>query len=174
MISRHYGNPAQIAKTDCRYFINDVQVKEIRRLTEEKWQYVLESAESLANADGAFERSLFIGASLKTLFLRISELTERKEWMPAMSHFWQDEHPNRWLKFTKRPKIAGRLRTPAFSPYLKRYRNFRGLSPLPSPADNSPLVEKIRGQGGMTARHLIRVVQHVFDEPYSECLVALA
>ena len=35
-----YGNPAQIAKSDCRHFIKDAQVKEIRRLTEAQWQYV--------------------------------------------------------------------------------------------------------------------------------------
>src|SRR5690606_390552 len=71
-----YGNPAQIAKTDCRYFIDDVQIKEIRRLTEEQWQFVLKSAEALADQDSAYERSLFVVASLKTLFLRISELSE--------------------------------------------------------------------------------------------------
>jgi site-specific recombinase XerD len=163
-----FGNPAQIAKTDCRYFIDDVQIKEVRRLTEEQWQYVLESAESLADKDQIFERSLFVIASLKTLFLRISELSERKEWVPAMNHFWQDEHANWWLKvYGKGRKLRDVSVPPAFLSYLKRYRNFRGLSPLPSQSDNSPLVEKIRGQGGMTARHLIRVVQQVFDEAYA-------
>lgn len=163
-----YGNPAQIAKGDCRYFIADVQVKEVRRLTEEQWQYVLESAESMANQDGIFERALFIIASLKTLFLRISELSERRDWVPAMNHFWQDEHSNWWLKvYGKGRKLRDVSVPPDFLDYLKRYRKFRGLSPLPSPSDYSPLVEKIRGQGGMTARHLIRVVQQVFDQAYA-------
>ena len=55
-----YGNPAQVAKSDCRYFINDVQVTEVRRLTEEQWQYVLKSAESLANKDGIYERAFLL------------------------------------------------------------------------------------------------------------------
>jgi site-specific recombinase XerD len=162
-----YGNPAQVAKSDCRYFINDVQVTEVRRLTEEQWQYVFASAESLANKDGIYERAFFVVASLKTLFLRISELSERKEWVPAMSHFWQDEHSNWWLKiYGKGRKLRDVSVPPDFLPYLKRYRTYRGLSPLPSSADTSPLVEKVRGQGGMTARHLIRIVQQVFDEAY--------
>jgi site-specific recombinase XerD len=162
-----YGNPAQVAKSDCRYFINDVQVTEVRRLTEDQWQYVFKSAESLADRDGIFERAFFVVASLKTLFLRISELSERKEWVPAMSHFWQDEHSNWWLKiYGKGRKLRDVSVPPAFLPYLKRYRAYRGLSPLPSLADNSPLVEKVRGQGGMTTRHLIRIVQQVFDEAY--------
>lgn len=163
------GNPAQIAKSDCRYFINDVQVKEVRRLSEEQWQYVLASAESLADQDSIFERSLFVIASLKTLFLRISELSERREWIPAMNHFWQDDHGNWWLKvYGKGRKLRDVSVPPAFLPFLKRYRSYRGLSPLPSISDHSPLVEKIRGQGGMTARHLMRLVQQVFDAAYEK------
>lgn len=162
-----YGNPAQVAKTDCRHFIDDVQVKEIRRLTEEQWQYVLESAAAMADRDGTFERALFVVASLKTLFLRVSELSERKDWIPAMNHFWQDEHLNWWLKIFGKGRKLRDVSVPSdFLLYLKRYRRYRGLSPLPSPSDSSPLVEKNRGQGGMTARHLIRVVQQVFDEAY--------
>ena len=56
----------------------------------------------------------------------------------------------------------------SFIPYLKRYREYRGLSPLPSPTDHSCVVEKIRGQGGMTARHLTRLVQEVFDTAYDK------
>ena len=37
---------------------------------------------------------------------------------------------------------------------------------MPSSGDDSPLVEKIRGQGGMTSRHLARLVQSVFDQAY--------
>jgi len=162
-----YGNPAQVAKSDCRYFIEDVQVKEIRRLTDEQWQFVLTAAESMANQDSVYERSLFVIASLKVLFLRISELSERKEWVPAMNHFWQDEHTNWWLKIYGKGRKLRDVSVPEdFLPYLKRYRLYRGLSPLPFSTDYSPLVEKIRGQGGMTARHLIRLVQQVFDEAY--------
>ncbi|HMW72509.1 MAG TPA: tyrosine-type recombinase/integrase [Cellvibrionaceae bacterium] len=39
---------------------------------------------------------------------------------------------------------------------------------MPSPNETHPLVEKIRGQGGMTARHLMRLVQEVFDRSYEQ------
>jgi site-specific recombinase XerD len=162
-----YGNPAQVAKSDCRYFIADSQVKEVRRLTQEQWQYVLTTAESLANHDPTFERSLFVIASLKVLFLRISELSERKYWSPAMKHFWQDEHGNWWLKiFGKGRKLRDVSVPSQFLDYLARYRGYRGLPPLPSSSDNCPLVEKIRGRGGMTARHLTRIVQEIFDAAF--------
>lgn len=161
------GNPAQIAKTDCRYFIADAQVKEVRRLSEAQWQYVMETVHEMAAEDSLYERSLFIVATLKTLFLRISELSERREWSPTMGHFWQDENQNWWLKiFGKGRKLRDVTVPTQFLDYLKRYRSFRGLPPLPYPGEQSPLVEKVRGQGGMTARHLSRLVQDVFDAAY--------
>jgi integrase len=164
-----YGNPAQIAKTDCRYFIADAQVKEVRRLTEEQWQYVLDIALSLTELDHTYERSLFVIASLKTLFLRISELSERKDWSPEMRHFWQDEDNNWWLKIYGKGRKLRDVSVPTqYIDYLRRYRTYRALPALPSSFDTSPLVEKIRGQGGMSARHLTRLVQEVFDKAYAK------
>jgi site-specific recombinase XerD len=162
-----YGNPAQIAKSDCRHFITDAQVKEIRRLTEEQWQYVLDIALALTNQDHTYERSLFVIATLKTLFLRISELSERAEWSPEMRHFWQDQDSNWWLKIYGKGRKLRDVSVPTqYLQYLKRYRRYRALPELPSSYDNAPIVEKIRGQGGMTARHLTRLVQTIFDKAY--------
>ncbi len=162
-----FGNPAQIAKSDCRHFISDVQVKEIRRLSEDQWLYVFQTAEDMANSDSLYERSLFVIASLKTLFLRISELSERNDWSPEMGHFWQDEDHNWWLKiYGKGRKLRDVTVPDGYLKYIKRYRSYRGLTPLPYPGDNASLVEKIRGRGGMTSRHLTRLVQEVFDEAY--------
>lgn len=164
-----YGNPAQIAKTDCRHFIKDSQVKEVRRLTESQWQYVYNVTVALSEEDHLFERSLFIICALKTLFLRISELSERSNWSPVMGHFWEDSDSNWWLKIYGKGRKLRDITVPnSFIPYLKRYRSYRGLSPLPSPGENAPIVEKIRGQGGMTARQLTRIVQEVFDRAYEK------
>ena len=162
-----YGNPAQIAKKDCKHFIKDTQVKEIKRLSGSQWQYLLDTAVDMANQDETYERNLFVIASLKTLFLRISELSERENWSPVMGHFWQDEDENWWLKiFGKGRKLRDTTVPSDFMPFLKRYRLSRGLTGLPTSGDNNVLVEKIRGQGGMTARHLRRLVQDVFDKAF--------
>lgn len=164
-----YGNPAQIAKGDCRHFVRDSQVKEVRRLTEAQWQTVFDVASALAEEDHIYERSLFVICALKTLFLRISELSERTHWSPVMSHFWEDAEGNWWLKvFGKGRKLRDITVPNSFIPYLKRYRAYRGLSPLPSPGENYPIIEKIRGQGGMTARQLTRIVQEVLDKAYEQ------
>jgi site-specific recombinase XerD len=164
-----YGNPAQIAKSDCRYFIKDAQVKEVRRLSESQWQYVFNIACDLANQDIIYERSLFVITALKTLFLRISELSERPNWTPVMSHFWQDSDGNWWLKiFGKGRKLRDITVPNSFIDFLKRYRQYRGLNPLPSASEKHPIVEKIRGQGGMTSRQLTRIVQEIFDLAYEK------
>ncbi len=162
-----FGNPAQLAKSDCRYFIKDAQVREVRRLTELQWDYVFEVALELANEDALHERSLFVICTLKTLFLRISELSERRDWTPMMNHFWEDTDGNWWLKVYGKGRKLRDVSIPLdYLDYLKRYRRYRGLSALPSPGELHPIVEKIRGQGGLTSRQLIRIVQEVFDAAY--------
>jgi hypothetical protein len=164
----YYGNPAQIAKKDCKHFITDIQVREIKRLSASQRQYLLDTAVDMANEDPIFERNLFVIASLETLFLRISEQSERDNWSPVMGHFWQDEDDNWWLKiFGKGKKLRDTTVPSDFIPFLKRYRLYRGLSGLPTSGDNNVLVEKIRGQGGMTSRHLRRLVQDRFDHAYN-------
>ncbi|MBU2872327.1 tyrosine-type recombinase/integrase [Colwellia sp. E2M01] len=167
------GNPAQIAKKDCRHFIIDSQVKEIKRLTANQWQYVLDTAVEMADENPMFERNLFVIAALKTLFLRISELSERETWSPTMGHFWQDDDENWWLKvFGKSRKLRDITVPIDFLPFLERYRASRGLLGLPSSNENSVLVEKVRGQGGMTSRHLRRIVQSVFDQAYENMRIS--
>lgn len=167
-----YGNPVQIAKKDCRYFIKDTQVKETKRLSEEQWNFLLETAENMANSDSKFERSLFLVASLKTLFLRISEFSERPDWVPIMGHFWQDHERNWWLKiYGKGRKLRDVTIPTEYLDYLRRYRSSRGLSALPSSGETQPIIEKLRGRGGMTSRQLSRLVQEVFDAAYESMRV---
>jgi len=164
-----YANPAQIAKKDCKHFVTDAQVKEVKRLTAVQWEYLLDAAIEMADGDPIYERNLFVIASLKTLFLRISELSERETWSPTMGHFWQDDDDNWWLKvFGKGRKIRDITVPYDFLPYLERYRLARELSRFPASGENIVLVEKIRGQGGMSSRHLRRLVQDTFDHAYQK------
>lgn len=162
-----YGNPAQIAKKDCRYFVKDAQVKDTKRLSEDQWSFLLETAEAMANYDAKYQRNLFLVASLKAMFLRISEFSERPEWVPVMGHFWQDHDKNWWLKiYGKGRKIRDVTVPTSYLEYLRKYRLHRGLSALPVSGENQPIIEKLRGRGGMTSRQLTRLVQEVYDAAY--------
>ena len=164
-----FGNPIPLAKRDCKYMIKDSQVKTISRLTEQQWQYLLDTAVEMADNDPLVERNLFVIATMKTLFLRLSELSERQDWTPLMSHFWTDEDNNWWFKtYGKGKKIRDITVPPGYLTFLKRYREWRGLSPLPSKGEQTVLVEKIRGRGGLTSRQISRLVQQVFDAAFDK------
>ncbi len=162
-----FGNPVQLAKKDCRYLIKDAQVKTVKRLSESQWEFLLSVAQDMADNDSRYERNLFLIASLKSLFLRISEYSERKEWSPVMSHFWEDNDNNWWLKIYGKGRKVRDITVPSsFLAYLIRYRLYRGLNKLPVSGENYPIIEKLRGRGGMTARQLSNLVQEVFDQAY--------
>jgi site-specific recombinase XerD len=165
------GNPAQIAKKDCKRLVKDAQVKETRRLDQYQWDFLLDTARQMANEDSLYERNLFLIASMKTLFLRISELSEREDWIPVMSHFWQDDDKNWWLKiYGKGRKIRDVSVPESFLPYLERYRLSRRLAELPGRQEKQAIIEKVRGTGGMTARQLARLVEQVLLCAYDQML----
>ncbi len=121
----------------------------------------------MASDDPIYERNLFLIAAMKTMFLRISELSERDDWLPTMNHFWQDDDKNWWLKiFGKGKKIRDISVPDSFLPYLERYRLWRGLSAFPGRQEKQPIVEKIRGVGGMSGRQLARLVHQVLETTY--------
>lgn len=161
------GNPVPLAKKDCRRLQVDAQIQETSRLDAEQWEFLLETARAMADEDPLCERHLFLVAAMKALFLRISELSEREGWSPVMGHFWQDNNKNWWLKvYGKGNKIRDVSVPDDFFSYLERYRRWRGLPPTPGRHEQEPIVEKIRGAGGMTARHLSRLVHEVLDRAY--------
>ena len=161
-------NPVPAAKKDCRHLYKDKQVASVHRLNELQWQTVLDSAEQLTQEHVKYERNLFLVACLKTLYLRISELSERKAFVPCMQHFWFADG-YWWLKvFGKGNKIRDISVPNDFLPFLTRYRRSRGLSDFPNPHDHSPIVSNLSGNKGLTARQLRRLVQQVFDHAYHQ------
>jgi integrase len=111
------------------------------------------------------ERTFFIMSALYSMYLRISELSASTRWTPTMNHFYRDSDENWWFvtvgKGNKQRQIAV---SNAMLAALKRWRKHLGLSLLPSPADNSPLLPKIKGKGPIANTTYIRkIVQHCFD-----------
>ena len=119
-----------------------------------------------ANNADAHERTLFVMSILYSMYLRISELVTSPRWTPMMNHFQRDSDGNWWFttvgKGNKQRQIAV---SNTMLIALKRWRKHLGLSPLPSPADNSPLLPKTKGEGPITSTSYIRkIVQYCFDK----------
>ena len=163
-----FGNPIPAIRKQSPYLIKGATQKTIKRLSDLQWDFVLECAEQAADKDPLHERTLFVIATLKTLYLRVSELSDRSNWQPVWKHYWQDSDGNNWLKVLGKGNKLRDVSVPsALSPYIDRYQRYRS-SLNASFGINSAMVAKNRGSGGMTSRQLRRIVQQGFDLAYDK------
>lgn len=148
-------------------FIRKVQGQAIiRRLSELQWAYVIETAELMAQQNPEkHERTLFIMNALYGMYLRISELTASKRWIPQMGHF-QKDIDNNWWFITVGKGNKQRMITVSDDMLLalKRYRKSLNMTSLPAPGESTPLISKSSGNGPIESTRQIRsIVQDCFD-----------
>ena len=95
----------------------------------------------MAAEDPRHERTLFIVATLFSLYLRISDLVGRDNWKPTMGSFEYDGE-NWWFNVVGKGNKAAiiSVRDEYIEAYLKRYRTTLSLPPLPSYKESTPLV----------------------------------
>ena len=169
LIAEEYllSNPVALIRQKSKFVRKRQQHSPIRRLSLIQWEAVLNAAATMAeNEPEKHERTLFILSILYGMYLRISELVASDRWVPSMHDFAKDSNGHWWFttvgKGNKERQIAV---SEAMLASLKRWRQFLGLTPLPSPADNSPLIPKLRGTGPMSDTAPIRrLVQVCFDK----------
>lgn len=160
------ANPVSQLRQKSKFLRKHQSQGKIRRLSPLQWEFVLDAAETLAQEQPqVHERTLFIMHALFAMYLRVSELVETPRWQPQMGHFQLDQEGNWWFvtvgKGNKEREISV---SDAMLDSLKRYRQSRGLSPLPGPGEATPLIHKTRGKGGITSTRQIRsIVQKCFD-----------
>jgi integrase len=168
LIAEEYivSNPVALIRQKSKFIRKRQQSAPIRRLSLLQWSTVLEAAESLAyDSPIMHERTLFMLSLLFGMYLRISELVASDRWIPSMNDFAKDTNGHWWFttvgKGNKERQIAV---SDAMLESLIRWRTFLGLAPLPSAADNSPLLPKVRGNGPMRDTAPIRrIIQKCFD-----------
>lgn len=161
-----FSNPVALIRQKSKFVRKRQQSAPVRRLSTLQLQAVLIAAETLALEDPEkHERTRFIMSILLGMYLRISELAASERWMPTMNDFAKDSNDCWWFttvgKGNKERQIAV---SDDMLKSLSRWRQFLGLTPLPSPADNTPLIPKIRGSGPMSdTAPLRRLVQGCFN-----------
>jgi site-specific recombinase XerD len=160
------ANPVSQIRQKSKFIRKHQSQGKIRRLSPLQWDYVIESAESMAHLNPIIhERTLFIMNALFAMYLRVSELVDTSRWQPQMGHFQLDQEGNWWfLTVGKGNKEREVSVSDAMLVALKRYRKSRGLPALPGPGESTPLIHKTRGKGGITSTRQIRgIVQKCFD-----------
>ncbi len=163
-------NPVAQIRQKSKYLRKQSSQPKIRRLSDLQWAYVIETAEQLAcEYPDRHERTLFIMNALYGMYLRISELTAQKRWQPQMGDFQKDLDGHWWFttvgKGNKERQVSV---SNAMLDALKRYRLSLGLSPLPTPGEQTPLILRSNGKGPITSTRQIRsIVQFCFDQAYA-------
>lgn len=158
-------NPFRAVKQKSIYKQRNTLDVASRSLTQLQWSYVIETAEQMASDDPVHERTLFIVATLFSMYLRVSDLVGRDNWTPTMGDIRRDSMGNWWFhvvgKGNKAAKIS--IRDDYIRNYLVRYRQYLQLSPLPSAHEKTPLISTLKGRGGLSDRHIRLLLQEVFD-----------
>ncbi len=166
------GNQIPIVKKNCPYLRQETGINKVRRLSGLQWEYLLNSAIKLADTDSQHERTLFVIATLKSLKLRISELSERPNWSPIMSHFHRDHEANWWFRaYGKGAKERDISISNEYLQFLKRYRQHRGLSPFPSKDSREPIIPSRVKRRGIGSRQLRNIVEIALEEGCHSLLV---
>jgi site-specific recombinase XerD len=159
-------NPIALVRQRSKFIRKRQGKPKVRRLSELQWQYVIKTAQDLADAaPNTHERTLFILSALYSMYLRISELTATDRWIPIMNHFYKDNEGHWWFttvgKGNKERQIAV---SHAMLKALKRWRKHLGLPSLPSPADNTPLLPKSNGSAIKSTNLIRNIVQFCFNK----------
>lgn len=163
------ANPVALIRQKSKFIRREQQAPVVRRISNIQWDYVLETAERLAQENPKeHERTLFIMNALFAMYLRISELVWDERSTPMMRDFVRDRDGHWWFKVTGKGNKDRRITVcDAMLDALRRYRQFLDLSPLPNLNDNTPILPKNRGKGGITStRHIRLIVQRCFDQAY--------
>jgi site-specific recombinase XerC len=163
------ANPVALIRQKSKFVRKDQVKPVVRRISNLQWEYVLETARTLAEEDPIeHERTLFIMTCLLSMYLRISELVADERSAPVMGDFRKDQDGSWWFHVTGK---GNKSRTVTVCDdmiaALKRYRVFLGLTPLPTPDEKIPLISKIKGVGSVTSTRQIRkIVQFCFDTTF--------
>ena len=180
LVSRDYlqRNPLlDVRKRDrnAKPILNHDRDAEVRRLTDWQWSYLLETLTELASGDAKYERHLFVIVTMKSLFLRVSELAPRpvdrgQIRTPTFGDFRRtvvDGEPY-WIYsvFGKGDKTRQVTLPDAYLDYLKRWRTHLGLTaPLPVPGESTPILPSQKGDA-LGKRQVQRI--------YEQAMVATA
>jgi site-specific recombinase XerD len=160
------ANPVALIRQKSKFVQKRQSHTTVRRLSQQQWQALIETAEQLANEQpGSHERTLFMISVLYGMYLRISELVASDRWTPKMNDFHKDHDGLWWFttvgKGNKERQIAV---SDTMLVALKRWRKYQGLSAFPTPADNTPLFPLHRGKGPLgNTTHVRNIVQTCFD-----------
>jgi len=142
------------------------------RLTDDQWHYLKETLLLAAEEDDKYERHLFIVITMKSLYLRVSELAPQtneltnETYYPTMGAFRQRVVGG--IRYWHM-KVLGKGAKERYIPlpseylwYLKRFRRWRALPPLPERGEQVPMIPRRHGGDQVGKRAIENLVKEAF------------
>lgn len=161
------GNPISLVRRRDRVAASQKAQTVERFLEQDLWQYVLEFVDRLPRVtQGQRARQERIRYLLLIFYLlgpRISEVATH-----SMGSFVERRGKWWWHVVGKGGKEATIPVNQEMLAALERYRTFLGLSPLPVPDEETPLVLSVSGTRGVTANMIYRLIKDILYKAAKE------
>lgn len=159
-------NPVSQVKKSCKYLIKGKIYKPPHTLDDETWQLFVDTLTQAADEDPVYEKHRFLVLTLKVLFLRISELSNRDYCTPIFGHFRPDPSGEGWvLNIIGKGKKERLVTVPDqfIDNVLIRYRESLGYSPLPYIDENTPIMPSQKTGAPLHQDSLNNMIEEAFD-----------
>ena len=159
------NNPVALIRQKSKFLVTKQESRQVRRLSNLQWDYVIETAQIMAEKDPQHERTLFIMSCLFGMYLRISELVADERHTPTMGDFNRDMDGFWWFNVIgKGNKERAISVSDDMLESLKRYRRILNLTDLPTPGEKTPLIASKTGKHSISnTRYIRKIVQECFD-----------
>lgn len=157
-----HKNPIKLLKQK-RHLTNAKDIRVIRKLSDAQWQYVINSCALLKEESQEEMRNWWMLGLFYLLGLRISELSVTVRHSPGMRDFYKDEYGQWWLKVIGKNNKFREIAVPLdLIAMMKVYRKSCGLTEHILVNENTPLLGKLKGHGGIGVRQVRFCVEHCF------------
>lgn len=143
------------------------------RLTNSQWEAVKQALIQAADENEKYERYLFVVMTMKTLYLRVSELAQRiikvggSPYYPKMGDFRHKTIKDMriwYLRVYGKGSKVREIPLPVeYEPFLRRYRAWRGLPTMPEINETSPLVLARDGKTPASVSTVTRIVKRAME-----------
>jgi len=143
-----------------------------QRLTAMQWDDLKKALLAACEEDDKYERHLFVVITMKALYLRVSELAPQqnpftgKTYTPYMGAFRKKvkEGFSYWhLRVVGKGQKVRFIPLPAsYLYYLKRFRRWRALPPLPERGEKTAMIPRKAGRGQLQKRAVENLVKESF------------
>ncbi|MFW8589715.1 tyrosine-type recombinase/integrase [Glaciecola sp. 2405UD65-10] len=163
LVRRNYVTDA---KKSCKYLVKGKVYQPPHTFDDDTWDLFIDCLTKAANENPRYELHRFVVLTLKVLFLRISELSQRDYYTPLFNHFRPDSSGEGWVLNVIGKGKKERLVTVPDSyidNVLSRYRVSLGLTPLPRIDEDSPIIPSLKTGAPLRQDSLNNIVEEAFD-----------